>query len=194
MKNSIKRLYSIARKEFFHIIHDIRSLIIIFIIPVLMLTMFGYALNMEIQDIDMAVIDNSKSPASREFIQSFEGNNIFNLFYFEGKTRDIEPLLLKRQARAILRIDKNFSKKIELENKAVVQLIIDASDPNAAMMIQNYCNFVVLNYNQSSGNNIVLPIEVKPRIWYNPDMKSSYFFIPGLIALILVMISALLMF
>lgn len=192
MNNRLKRLAAISRKEFLHIIHDVRSLIIIFVIPVLMLTLFGYALNMEIQDIDLAVIDHDRTPQSRELIRSFEGNDIYNLFYYDGRMSEMQKLFLTRTARAILVIDKSFAENLERDGQAKVNMLVDAADPNAAMMIRNYSNIVISNYNQASGYTVTLPFDIRHRIWYNPDMKSGYFFVPGLIALILVMISALL--
>ena len=100
MKKSAKhkRIFSISRKEFLHIIHDPRSLIIIIILPILQLLMFGYALNMEIQNIDIAVIDQSQTPLSRDLIEQFEGSEYFSVFYYDDPMNKIDELFLHRQA------------------------------------------------------------------------------------------------
>ncbi len=105
-KNKI--IFSIIRKEFLHIIHDPRSLMIIFLLPTLQLVMFGYALKMEIQEVKLGIIDYSRSTASREFIQYFSGSIFFKPFLFEGQLSQMDQLFKKRQAQAILIIAKDF--------------------------------------------------------------------------------------
>ncbi len=188
----MKRTIAIAKKEFLHIIHDPRSLIIIFAMPIIQVIMFGYALNMEVQNIDLAVIDYSHSMMSKKLVQEFEGNNYFKPYYYTGELNRIEELFLKKEARAILIINKDFDEDFERQPKTAVQFIYDASDPNAATMIKNYSSQIINQFNSTYGGSSPIPFEIEPRIWYNPDMKSTYFFVPGLVALILIMISALL--
>jgi ABC-2 type transport system permease protein len=189
---SPKRISAIAKKEFLHIIHDPRSLIIIFVLPVLQLIIFGYALNMEIQNIDLAVINHSQTPIANDLIEQFSGSSYFRPFFHTGTTEDIDQLFLDRKCRAILIINEEFQRDFQRKKAAAVQILIDASDPNAGTMIKQYCNGVIRQFNESFNGELPLFFEVKPRVWYNPDLKSDYFFIPGLVALILVMISALL--
>jgi ABC-2 type transport system permease protein len=190
--SSQKRILAISRKEFLHIIHDFRSLMIIFAMPVLQLVMFGYALNMEIQKVDLAVIDHSHSPLSRDLIRQFESNTYFSVQYYNGPMSKIDELFLNRETKVVLIIDKDFQKNFQRTPITPVQMLIDAADPNAATMIRQYCNGVIIKFNELKNANLHLPFNIKSRIWYNPDLKSAYFFIPALIALILVMISALL--
>jgi ABC-2 type transport system permease protein len=188
----MKRTIAIAKKEFLHIIHDPRSLMIIFAMPVIQLILFGYALNMEVNNIDLAVIDYNKSKISRELIRQFEGNKYFRPFYYNGNPSAVEKLFLQRQARAILIIGHEFDAEFEKQVQTHVQFLYDASDPNAAQLIYNYCSQVITKFNAKFGGVSPIPFQIEPRIWYNPDMKSTYFFVPGLVAMILVMISALL--
>lgn len=192
MKKSHPRILSIARKEFLHIIRDPRTLAIVFLMPVIQLVMFGYALNMEIQRVDVAVIDYDQSLRSRHLVEQFKGSKFFHTFFFEGTPEQAEEMFLTREARVIMIIPQDFGKKMLREIYTPVQIIIDASDPNAAVNIQNYCNQVFLMFNQNYGSEIPLPFEVRSSIWFNPDLKSVYFFVPGILALLLVMISALL--
>jgi drug efflux transport system permease protein len=192
MNRKINRVWAISRKEFVHIIHDPRSLMIIFVMPIIQLAMFGYALNMEIQDVSLAVIDQADSPLSHDLIQQFIASPFFSVFDYGGKYSEIEQLFLHHQARAVLIIEQDFDRQVQQQLLTPVQILLDGSDPNAATLIKNYCNTVILDFNQRSGQQLPLPLEVKPRIWYNPDFKSAYFFVPGLIALLLVMVSALL--
>ena len=192
MKRTQNRIFAIARKEFLHIIHDPRSLMIIFAMPVIQLILFGYALNMEVKNIDLAIVDYNKSTISRELVRQFEGNDFFNPYYYQGKPEKIEELFLKREARAILIIGHDFDTEFEQQIQIPVQILYDASDPNAATLIFNYCSQVINRFNSQFGGGNPIPFQIEPRIWYNPDMKSTYFFVPGLVAMILVMISALL--
>ena len=190
--NKASRTIAIARKEFLHIIHDPRSLMIIIVMPLMQLVLFGYALNLEIQNVKLAVIDYSRSSQSSHLIEQFEGSDYFSVFYYQGKHSEIENIFLERKAKAILVIDQDFARNFQQQTVSSVQILVDAADPNAATLIKNYCNGVITNFNQRFGGQISLPFNVEPRIWYNPDMKSAFFFVPGLIALILVMISAML--
>jgi len=188
----MKRISALAKKEFLHIIHDPRSLIIVFALPVFQLIMFGYALNMEVQNIDLAILDFNRTKISRQLVKQFEGNDFFKPFYFDGNPNKIEELFLKREARAALIINHDFDERFATEFQTPVQFLYDASDPNAATLIYNYCSQVINKFNNQHNKISPIPFKIEPRIWYNPDMKSTYFFVPGLVALILVMISALL--
>jgi ABC-2 type transport system permease protein len=187
-----KRIISISRKEFLHIIHDSRSLIIIIVLPILQLLMFGYALNMEIQNIDVAIVDQCRASISQQLINQFLGSKYFTVHYYDGPLSKIEELFFDRKARVILIIDKDFQHDFIREGNTSVQVMFDAADPNAATTIKHYVNTAIIQFNENFNGKLPRAFEVKPRIWYNPDLKSDYFFIPGLVALILVMISALL--
>lgn len=186
------RIVAIAKKEFLHILNDKRSLMIIIAMPIIMLILYGYALNMEIENVELAVIDNDRSTLSQNLIDEFRGSSFFKVFYHTGPFSELEELFMRREARAILIIDKHFSRNHQRQATTPVQIILDGSDPNAATLIRSYCAGIILSFNSKYGGTLPVPFDIKPRIWYNPDFKSSYFFIPGLIALILIMISALL--
>jgi drug efflux transport system permease protein len=185
------RIIPIIRKEFIHIRRDFRTLIIIFVMPVMQLLMFGYAINMEIQNIDLAVIDHSQSPASRDLVWAFQGSRYFTVRSFAGGESRAGALFQNRQARMVLIIPQDFATTIERPVMTKVQVLIDASDSNAAQAIRNYFEAILQTYNASRGLSAP-PFEVQTTIQYNPTLKSTYFFVPGLVALILIMISALL--
>lgn len=192
MSPSQRRMLAIARKEVFHILHDPRSLAIIFLLPTFQLIMFGYALNLEIKHVRMAVIDYDHSVLSRELVRSFAASPFFDTFDFPQGPAALDGLFLKRQARAALIIAPDFARRWRTAGRADVQLIVDAVDPNAATLIRSYCNQVVAEFNARMGESLPLPFAVESTIWFNPDLKSAYFFVPGLLALILIMLCALL--
>jgi ABC-2 type transport system permease protein len=145
---------------------------------------------MEIQNIDLAVIDNSQSPASRDLVRAFAGSKFFAVQDFDGGESLVGELFQNRQARMVLIIPHDFATTIERPVTTKVQALIDASDSNAAQAIRNYSEAILQTYNASRG--LAAPFEVKTTIQYNPTFESTYFFVPGLVALILIMISALL--
>lgn len=184
------RIIPIINKEFFHIRRDFRTLIIVIVLPVAMLFLYGFALNLEVQNVDVVVFDHDGTPFSRDLIRQFEGSKFFTLKAFDGNLSDLPALFSRREARMAMIIPVDYARQAATASRAPVQIIIDASDPNAAQAIRNYVNAVFQSYSLSRG--IVPPFEIETAIWYNPALKSSYFFVPGLAALILVMISALL--
>jgi ABC-2 type transport system permease protein len=186
------RILAIARKEFFHIIYDFRTLIIIFMMPVIQLIIFGYALNMEIQRVDMAVIDFSRSTESRHLVEAFSGNRFFRPYYYQGALSGLDDLFKSRRARAAIVIPHDFETRLRTGAGSPVQLLVDASDANAAAFVNMYCTQVLLDYNEARGLKAFIPFELHTAILFNPNLKSSYFFVPGIIAMILVMISCLL--
>ncbi len=185
-------VWSIARKEFFHIIRDPRSLTILFLMPVLQLVMFGYALKMEIQQVNLGVMDYANSPSSRQLTDYFKGSTYFKPFDFDASPDRINDLFKARKAHAVMVIPFNFDRELERDVSIPVQFIIDASDANAATTIRNYISQTLQEYNEAENRLTSLPFEIRNTIYFNPDKKSTYFFVPGIIALLLVMISAML--
>ena len=180
---SISRIRAISEKEFFHIIRDSRTLVIIFLMPLLQLIIFGYAMNMEIRQVPLMVDDNAMNSSSRALVDAFVNTEYFRLIPKEAGILQPDEIFKDQQAQVTLSIPKDFG-----SSTMQVFLRIDASDPNSAQMIQNYAQGII----NSSGLPKTTGIDLRPQILYNPDLKSSFFFVPGLIALILVMVCALL--
>lgn len=192
MSGSARRVLAISRKEFLHILKDPRTLLIVFLLPLVQLIMFGYSFRLEIQEIKLAVLDRSNSAESRSLVQLFAGSELFTLSGFDGAPGGMETLFKERKAKAVLVIPSDFCRTIRRSGVAGVQIVIDASDPNAAVLVRNYCNQVIAGFNETIAPGRSLPFEVRSSILYNPDMKSSFFFVPGIVAMIMVMICALL--
>jgi ABC-2 type transport system permease protein len=183
---------AIARKEFLHVVYDPRTLIIVFLMPVIQLLMFGYAMNMEVQHVDVAVLDLARTPESRALARQFRGSRFFHPFYFDGPVSGVEGLFKAEKARLALIIPPDFDRQLRTRTTVPLQFVIDASDANAAAFVKNYCTQVLADYNQSRGVELPVPFEVRSAVLFNPHLTSSHFFVPGLMAMILMMISALL--
>jgi len=183
---------AIARKEFLHILHDPRTLTILFIMPILQLVMFGYALKMEIQEVKIGIVDYANTNESRHLIEQFKGSPFFIPFFYDGPLSEIDELFKSRSANLVMIIPEDFDKQLQRNREIPLSFTIDASDANAATAIRNYCNQVIVDFNQTYNRQLPLPFDITSSILYNPDTKSTYFFVPGIIALLLIMISALL--
>lgn len=197
----LMRVWAIARKEFIHVLRDPRSLGMAVAIPMLLLLLFGYALTLDVDRVPTVVWDQSRSPASRELVARFEGSAYFTLVDRVTNYRDLERAIDSSRALAALVIPTDFARSIASGNEAPVQLIVDGSDSNTASIAIGYAENVVHGYSQSvllaqiarkGGRTIQAPLEIRPRVWFNADMESRNYIIPGLIAVIMMVIAALL--
>ena len=194
---NLKRLSAITRKEFIQIVRDYRSLGLAIIIPILLLIMFGFALSLDVDNVPMVIWNQDKTQVSSDFIRNFKNSRYFNIVGYPDNYTQLENAIDRKKALMGLVIGKDFSKYIESNQAAPVQLLVDGSDSNTATIAMGYVSAVVDKYNarfaedsvnQSLAANIY-PIDVRPRIWFNEDLKSKNFVIPGLIAVIMMIIS-----
>jgi len=191
---SFRRLNAIIVKEFIHIIRDWRSLSLAIAIPVLLLVLFGYALNMDLKNVPIGVYDRSLSKESRDLTSLFDGSPYFNLkeYYTNGKS--MEESIKTRQIKAGIIIDKDFAKRINNGSDVHIQLYIDGSDANTGRLILNYANALAYIY---SSNLTTSPIKigtisVSNRSWYNQGLISTYNLVPGITAIVMVVIASML--
>jgi len=195
------RIWAVSRKELIHIIRDPRSLGMSIAIPMLLLLLFGYALTLDVNDVPMVVWDQDGSQASREFVSRFTGSPYFLLREYVHSYRELEGAVDSGRALVALVIPKGFAGKIESSRNTPVQLIVDGSDSNTATIAMGYADVVVMSYSQDvalheirrlGGTNPASPLDLRPRVWFNPDLESKNYIIPGLIAVIMMVIAALL--
>jgi len=198
---NLRRLLAIARKEFLHIRRDPRSLGMAIAIPMLMILLFGYALTLDVDNVPIAVWDQSVSPESRELISRFEGSRYFDVRLRAKGYPDIERAIEASQVMAAVVIPRDFSAHLTAGNVAAVQFLIDGSDSNTATIALGYAESVARGYSRDiafrearvGGTGILRdPLEVRPRVWFNADMESKNYIVPGLIAVIMMVIAALL--
>jgi len=184
----------IVRKEFRQIIRDKRILGVLLFFPALMLFAFGYALNFDVKNTRMAVYDEDRSSTSRDFIQQFFTSEYFVRVQTLSSKAEINDLLDGEQVRVVLVVPSSFSKDIQRGKSASVQVIVDGANSNAAATVLGYINAMIQQYSlkimaesfmRMGGQQITLPIDFQPRVWYNPELKSAKFLVPGLIAFIL---------
>jgi ABC-2 type transport system permease protein len=198
---NLRRVRAVARKEFLHVLRDPRSLVMAIFIPMLMLFLFGYALTLDVDQVPLVVWDQSGSHASRELVSRFSGSRYFRLRGYVQSGEELNRALDTRWAMAVLVIPPDFPAWIETGRDAAVQLIVDGSDANTATIAVGYAEFVVQTYSQDvmlatvhrmGSNPLRTPLEMRPRIWFNTDLESRNYIIPGLIGVIMMVIAALL--
>ncbi len=187
------RLWAIIKKEFFHILRDVRSLIIIFLMPLLQIFIFGYAVDIDLKNIPLAVVDGDHSEASRRLVSAFVRSGHFEVRRYANKADDFESLFQAGKIKGGLAIPQGFGKSIETEFETPVQVIVDGSDGNVGQTILYYSEAVLMNFSADiAPQKMPSLVEVRPRFWYNESLESANFVVPGLAAIILMMISALL--
>lgn len=190
----INRIIAIAKKETRQLIRDVRLLAVIFIFPVFLLVMFGYAINFDVKHIKMAVYDQDKSTESREFINSLISSEYFDEVGYLDSDHQIKEYLDEKLAQVIVVFPPNMSDKFNSKKNVKIQYLIDGVDGNTATIIMNYVTVATMSYSQNLSSEILLktgmksfqPIQLIPRFWYNPELKSTHFLLPGLIAMILI--------
>jgi len=209
-----RRVWAITRKEFIHVIRDPRSLAIAVAMPMLLLLLFGYALTLDVDNVPTVVWDQSESPASREFVSRFEGSRYFSLRARLRNYGEIERAIDSRLALVALVIPTDFARLVESGRPAAVQLIVDGSDSNTATLAISYAEAVAQTYSEDlairpsfarrsglreggmtrrlGGRVSPPPLDLRPRVWFNSDMESRNYIIPGLIAVIMMVIAAFL--
>ena len=197
----LQRLYCMLVKEFLQMLRDPRMRVVIFGVPVIQMTIMAFALTTDVTDINMAVLDWDRTPASREFIQAFTAGGYFRISRSLDSQDEIAPLLDRGGTRAVLQIPYGFSRDLLTEKTAKVQLVTDGTDSNTTAIVQGYAGYILSDYNDRmqqrrlDRKGLVTPpvqIEIAARAWYNPNQESHFYYVPSLIATMLFIFSLLL--
>lgn len=189
----MKRMLAFIKKEFIHIWRDKRSLLILIGMPLVQITLFGYAITNEIKDANIAVMDKSKDVTSERLVNKIISSGYFKLDSYIDTKQELEQKFKEGKIKLGVIIDTKFDDNLETEGISKVQIIADASDPNTANTLINYLTAIVKDFNNELNrtNEPVFTIDMRTRMRYNLEMKSVYFFVPGLISVILMLISAM---
>lgn len=189
----MKQLLSFIKKEIYHITRDPLTLIIMLALPVVLLMILGFAVSTEIKNTPFAVLDESKTVESSQLTEKISSNKYFSLISYLNNPDEIEKTFQKGNCKMIIIIPSQFSNDLLHTNNTDIQLMVDASDPNEASTLVSYFQMVMMQYQQDmakgSQNSQFINMEVK--MLYNPQMKSAYNFVPGLIGLIMMIICAM---
>ncbi len=189
------RLLAVARKEVIQLRRDIRSLIMAFVLPVLLLVLFGYAISWDVQNIETGVLDRDGSARSRELIDAFRSSGYFDIRKRLEDEDEIDRLLDRGGVRIVLVIPTDFSRDVGAGRPARLQAIVDGSDANTATIALGYARAIVQSYSRNvlfQGERVTTPIESQTRVWYNEELLSRNMIVPGLVAVIMMIIAAML--
>lgn len=189
----MKKFLAFFRKEFLHIFRDYRTLLILFGMPIVQVLIFGFAISNEIRDSSIAILDESKDNITMEISNKLLSSGYFKLYDNLKSINDIDREFKKGIVKEVIIFEPQFSDNLYHTGKASVQLIADASDPNYANMIINYTSAIINDYQMSlmPQNTGVPQIDTEVKMIYNPNLKSVFLFVPGLIAVILLLICTL---
>ena len=167
---------------------------VLVVVPVLQSLIFGYAVTTDVHDIAIAVMDHDNTPKSRELVSRFTGSGYFNIVRQVSNVREIRELFDHGTVKGTLEIDSGFGAKITSRRSAPVQMIVDGTDSNTAGIVLNYAGRVVQRFNMDvlQGTSAPRPVELRTRAWFNENLASRNFYVPGVIALLLALVTLML--
>jgi len=189
------RTYSIIKKEFLEVRRSKLYIALSFGVPGMLMLLFGYGMSMDVKDIAVAIWDLSKTQESREYISSFLNSGYFRLGFYAQSQAEIEEALRRGRVRGALVLPSDFSSKLKEGRSVEVQLLIDGSFPNQASTVKSYMEAINAQFNEDLIKYLgpeLIPLRIESRVWFNPELKSKNFIVPGIIVTILLFYPALL--
>lgn len=190
----MKRFLAFVKKEFLHILRDYRTLVILFGIPVAQILIFGFAVSMDIKNAGIAILDLSHDEITQKLTDKLISSDFFNKTDNLLNYNDIDRIFKKGKTKAVIIFEEGFGKNLIREGEASLSIIADGSEPNTATLITNYTMAIVNNFTaelSGPGGNFPVAIQPEVKMLYNPELKSHFMFVPGVITLILIIICAL---
>ena len=186
----MKQFLAFVKKEFYHIFRDQRTMFILLGMPVIQIIIFGFALTNEVKNSAIAVFDQSKDAATSSLISEISASRYFNISQYIFSPGEIKKVFREGKVKLVIVLPPHFNEDLQHFNKASVQLIADASDPNVANTLTNYASAIIIDYQKRITNNRKLPytIETETKMLYNPELKGAYNFVPGVMAMVLLLV------
>jgi|DewCreStandDraft_4_1066084.scaffolds.fasta_scaffold00138_6 ABC-2 type transport system permease protein len=189
----MKTLLGFLRKEIYHITRDVKSLIVLFGIPIVQILIFGYAITSEIKNSDIAILDLSKDEMTLKFINKIESSGYFKIKSFFNSEKEIESEFKSGKIKIAMIIEKDFSYNLYKTKSSNIQVITDATEPNTATTLLHYIRLVLADFQSEINKNTQDPniINTKIKMRFNEELKGVFLFVPGLITVILMLVSAM---
>jgi len=196
-----RKIQAIARKEYYHLIRDFRSLYLAFIIPLLLILLFGYALSLDVENIPTAVVDHDRTPESRDFIHRLDASVYFDVVAHPPSADALTALIDRNEVILGIVVPPGWSAELKADRVSPLQIVIDGSDPNTAGNTRAFITAFIAQANEQSlldflnrqgWERVRLPVEGRIRVWFNEDLESRNFIVPGIIAVIIMIVGALL--
>ena len=189
----MKQLLSFIKKEFHHILRDKRSMLVLIGLPIVQLLIFGFAITTEVRNANIAILDNSKDEATQNIIGRLESSRYFDIDRTLVSNTQIEEAFKTGRIKLAVVFQPNFQSELAHANKAQVQIIADGTDPNQATTLTNYVSTIILDYQSELNQLNTLPYSIgtEVRMLYNPELKGAFSSVPGVMGMILLLISAM---
>ena len=189
----MKQLITFIQKEFHHILRDTRSMLVLIGLPIVQLLIFGFAITTEVRNANIAILDNSKDEITQDIITKIESSQYFDIDRTISSNEQIEKSFKSGRIKLAIVFQPNFQNELSHSNKAQLQIIADATDPNQATTLTNYISSIVMDYQNEMNKQNKLPYTIKTemRMLYNPQLKGAYTSVPGVMGMILLLISAM---
>ena len=186
----MRQLFTFVRKEFYHVFRDRKSMLMLFGMPVMQIVLFGFALTNEIKNAHIAIVDYSKDVTTKQIIDKIEASKYFDIEKNLLSHNQIEAAFKEGKIKLAVIFPENFNHSLFHGNKAQMQIIADASDLNAANTLTNYLTAIVMDYQRGLMKNVSIPMTIVPeiRMLYNPELRGEHTFIPGITAMIMMLI------
>ncbi|KAA6311388.1 Inner membrane transport permease, partial [termite gut metagenome] len=189
----MKQFVAFVRKEFYHIFRDKRTVLILLVMPVVQIILFGFAVTTEVNNVRVAVFDPSKDVSTQQITERFEASRYVTVTQILSNPQEINDVFKEDKANLVIVFGERFDENLLSTEGISVQLIADATDPNLATVLTGYASNIILAYQQELINEHNVPFRILPEVkmLYNPQMKSAYNFVPGVMGLILILICAM---
>jgi len=199
LRRSFRTVRAILRREFLDVVRDPRSLALTMLWPISMLVMYGYGIRYDVDNVPITILDRSETPESRDLAEQMLRSRYFDVVRFARDEREVDHDLMNDAVRAAVVIPRDFADRLRNGESTAVQVLIDGSDSNTATIAQGYALAIVNQYVATRLRAGALgaaaaapPIEVASRVWYNPELRSVNFIVPGVIAVIMMIVGAIL--
>jgi ABC-2 type transport system permease protein len=194
----LRRTFSLIRKELTHIVRDPRTLAIMIIMPLVLLVILGYAATTDIEHLRTAVYDADKSPQSRDLIEAYAASNYFDIVEYADREEELAYLIDHGDVRSALIIPAGYGRQMAANERADVAFLIDGSDPTvantvfaASQLVGQVVSLDTIQQRFGSSVSRMPGVDVRPRVWYNPNLESAHFMIPGMMVVVLFLFTTL---
>lgn len=187
-------MWAFIKKEFLHIFRDSRTMVILFGLPLAQVLLFGFAITNDINNAHIAILDHSKDVVTREITRKILSSHYFLLNRYLKSDADIKPAFRKGEVKEVLVFERDFARKLQKEGVAKVQILLDATDPNTANILDAYTRGIINTYvlqRMKQSAAIPISIGIQNKMLYNPQLESVYMFVPGVITVLLMLVSAM---
>jgi len=188
--NTVKQFLTFVRKEFAHVLRDRKTLLILFGMPIVQILIFGFALTNEVKNSRVLIVDNANDAASQQLVSKIEASQYFEVDRSKMSALQMEAAFREGDIKMAVVVPANFNADLLHQNQARIQIVTDASFPNTATSLTNYATSIIQDYQAGVNQTLAVPLRIMPetRFVYNPQLKGVYNYVPGVMALVLMLV------